>query len=91
MKVSEWRVDGGGAGVTSCAWECQVSLDSETICLQVKPQSRTFWGALKKEVLMKLSQHCVSLASVALNSQSELDFCEMGFYFKLAKHGFLCV
>lgn len=35
-------------------------------------------------MLMKLFQHHVSLASTALNFQSELDFCEMGFYCKLA-------
>lgn len=44
-----------------------------------------------EEILMELSKHHVSLASVALSSQSELDSREMGFYFKLAKHGFLCV
>ena len=79
MKVPQWRVDWGGAGVTSCAWESQAGLDSEMVCLWVKPWDRTFWGALKKEVLMKLSKHHISLVSMTLHSQSELDFCDWGF------------
>lgn len=43
------------------------------------------------KVLMDFSEHCTSLAFMALNSQSELDFCEMESSFNLAKHGFLCV
>lgn len=45
----------------------------------------------RKKYSWRFSQHHASLACMDLSSQSDLDFSDMRFYFKLAKHGFLCV